>query len=1013
MPQLQILEDRAVPAASPLGVTAHTNYIIEHPFAGPGGGGGSGGPAGNGYTPAQILHAYGIDQIKYNGVQADGTGTTIAIVDAYSDPNITSDLHTFDQAFGLPDPTMSIVNQSGGSNLPQGNTSWGAEISLDVEWAHSIAPGAKILLVEANNDAPTNLTEAAAYAGSVSGVVAVSNSWGTSEFDGETTADPLFMTPPGHTPEVFLAASGDHGAPANYPAASPDVLAVGGTSTNLDSTGNIISESGWSGSGGGPSVYESQPSWQKGVVTQTTTQRATPDVAWNADPATGVAFYDTYSNSGPGGWAAIGGTSVASPSWAGLIAITDQGRALAGESPLGNTTLMPVLYSLQSDFHDITTGTSTGNPTYKAGPGYDYVTGLGTPIANTLVPALIGTGGTTSPIEFTHLAVNPNPINIGGTGTLTCSFSDPIRPTDAYQVTINWGDGAANTNLILNPGQDTFGATHQFEIAGTSSDLVTVTVTDSIGDKGIDTTTVSIVDVPPTAQITNVPVGSQPDTKPISLGSLVTSPSNFSTYTYAWTVTDNGNPFMTATTQSLTFTPSDMGSYVVSLTVTDQDGESGVASPVAILVFDAPPSASSLTTGGPVKLGKTATLTLNSPTAASGEVSRGLLYSFSNSSSFSGTWNLLNQTTATATVPASALPSVGNYTFYAKIEDKDGTISAIYTTTVVVNVTGGGDGGNVATNYVVAGSGATPGVTSEVQVFGSTGKLVYTLTPFGTNYFAGYRVATTDYNGDGTEDFIVAPGPGGGPNVEVINGANPLQILATFAPYGATYNGGFYVAGGDWNLDGYGDVVISPDKGSAHPVVAYSGANGSQLWSYSPFGTTYTGGVSIALGDVNGDGYLDLISGQLSTGSKVQVNLNNKAGGITTNSIYRSIAAALPALYNGGVTVASGNLNGSSTASIIVGSNSTPGHESLVQVYNGGASGGVAYSFAPFSAYSLGVRVATENLGGSDDMVIAPATASKATLFGNPTVLVLKGNLAGAFMETMNDEPFQGGVFVG
>jgi fibronectin-binding autotransporter adhesin len=221
------------------------------------------------------------------------------------------------------------------------------------------------------------------------------------------------------------------------------------------------------------------------------------------------------------------------------------------------------------------------------------------------------------------------------------------------------------------------------------------------------------------------------------------------------------------------------------------------------------------------------------------------------------------------------------------------------------------------------------------------------------------------------------------------------------------------VAGGDWNLDGYGDVVIAPDKGSAHPVVAYSGFNGAQLWSYSPFGTTYTGGVSIALGDVNGDGYLDLISGELSTGSKVQVNLNNKTGGITTATTYRTITATLPLLYNTGVTVAAGNLNGSSTASIIVGSNSSAGHESLVQVYNGGANGGLVYSFAPYSTYSLGVRVATEDLGGTEDMVIAPVTASSSTLFGNPTVLVLKGNLAGVFTETLNDAPFQGGVFVG
>jgi hypothetical protein len=183
------------------------------------------------------------------------------------------------------------------------------------------------------------------------------------------------------------------------------------------------------------------------------------------------------------------------------------------------------------------------------------------------------------------------------------------------------------------------------------------------------------------------------------------------------------------------------------------------------------------------------------------------------------------------------------------------------------------------------------------------------------------------------------------------------------------------------------------------------------MFSYSPFGATYNGGISIALGDVNGDGYPDLISGELSTGSKVQVNLNNKAGGLVTNTVYRTIASAMPAGYNGGVYVASAKLNGAADADIIVGSNATLGKESTVQIFNGGASGGMLYTFEPISGYSMGVTVATEDLGGSEDIVIGPG--STTGLLGSPRLLVLKGNLTGVFTESLTDSAFQGGVFVG
>src|SRR5579863_1137642 len=216
--------------------------------------------AAPGYSPAQIKQAYGFNQISFNGTAGDGTGTTIAIVDAYDDPKIASDLHQFDLAFGLPDPPSFIKESQTGSTtkLPAANAGWATEIALDVEWAHAIAPGAKILLVEANSSSMSDLMTAVNTARNYTGVVAVSMSWGGGEFSSEVNYDSYFTTPAGHTGVSFFASSGDTGAPASYPESSPNVVSVGGTSLFLNGS-NYSSEVAWSGSGGGISSYESQP----------------------------------------------------------------------------------------------------------------------------------------------------------------------------------------------------------------------------------------------------------------------------------------------------------------------------------------------------------------------------------------------------------------------------------------------------------------------------------------------------------------------------------------------------------------------------------------------------------------------------------------------------------------------------------------------------------------------------------------------------------------------------------
>ena len=223
-------------------------------------------------------------------------------------------------------------------------------------------------------------------AAALPGVSVVSMSWGSAENAAEVGFDGDFTTPAGHQGVTFVAATGDTGRPGLYPAYSPNVLAVGGTTLTLASDGSYGGESGWSDGGGGTSITETEPAYQKAV--QATGMRTIPDVSFDADPQTGVSVYDSYDDvNGDGPWMKTGGTSLAAPAWSALIAIADQGRTAAGGSTLdGAGQVLSALYALPSgDFHDVTTG---GNGVFNAGPGYDELTGLGSPVAGLVAPAL-------------------------------------------------------------------------------------------------------------------------------------------------------------------------------------------------------------------------------------------------------------------------------------------------------------------------------------------------------------------------------------------------------------------------------------------------------------------------------------------------------------------------------------------------------------------------------------------------------------------------------------------------
>ncbi len=310
-------------------------------------------------------------------------------------------------------------------------------------------------------------------------------SWGGSEFSGEKAYDTEFFDQPG---VAFVASSGDSGAPAEWPAASPNVLSVGGTALTLSTTNAWAGESGWNDSSGGPSAYESQPSYQTGVVTQESSARATPDVAYDASPSTGVGVYDSVPYEGETyGWVEVGGTSAGAPQWSALLAIADQGRALNHESALnssGPQQLMTTLYENAGDFHDITSGTSAGRPRYSAGPGYDYVTGLGSPMANLVVGSLVGTSTTAS--NDTLVLTAPTSETAGQTFSLTVTAEKSGGGTDTgYTGTIHFSSSDVRAGLPANfqftaADDGTYTFTVMLETAGSQSIAVTDTSTAAI-----------------------------------------------------------------------------------------------------------------------------------------------------------------------------------------------------------------------------------------------------------------------------------------------------------------------------------------------------------------------------------------------------------------------------------------------------------------------------------------------------------------------------------------------------
>jgi hypothetical protein len=318
----------------------------------------------SGYGPSQLDSAYKLSA-------AGGSGQTVAIVDAQNDPNAASDLAAYRAEYGLPACTVANgcfrqVNQNGATSpLPTNDTGWAGEESLDIDMVSAICPLCKIDLVEANSADNADLYQAENEAVAL-GAKFVSNSWGGSEYSGQTTDDSAFN----HPGVAITVAAGDDGYGAEYPATSQYVTAVGGTSLSTASNARGWTETAWNDGGSGCSAYDAKPTWQT-VSTGSCTRRAEADVSAVADPNTGVAVYQTY---GAGGWVVYGGTSVASPIIASVYALA--GTPAAGSYPASYP------YSQTASLFDVTSGSNGScSPSVlcTAGTGWDGPTGLGSP----------------------------------------------------------------------------------------------------------------------------------------------------------------------------------------------------------------------------------------------------------------------------------------------------------------------------------------------------------------------------------------------------------------------------------------------------------------------------------------------------------------------------------------------------------------------------------------------------------------------------------------------------------
>ena len=550
------------------------------------------------YTPAQIRSAYGLPVLPAAGTLLSaaqaasyGAGQTIYLVDAYDHPNAFSDLSKFSAKFGLPACANAALTASTALPLPKPglgctfsvayvdakgartniapayNAEWIAEIALDVQWAHAIAPLARLVLIETSAANSNRLQDGIALANKM-GAGVVSMSFGAVEGSWVKATDANFAA----AGMTYVAAAGDDGAQALWPAVSPKVLAVGGTSLQWSGSGTRY-EAAWASSGGGASAWEPLPSWQAGVVVPgsgAARMRTVSDVAFNANPNTGQYVALTAKGSTTTSWNAWGGTSIGAPQWAGLVAVANARRAAVSKTPLGDfhATLYKAIagsaITRAAAFTDVVDGNDGRCNTCAAAAGYDTVTGWGTPNAVALLNVLASDAPAAAP-------------TVPGAFFLTQSgaaFSATLFIKAPEGVTTTYAIAGAPKGLAVDAAGNVKWAS---PVAG--SYAFTATATTSAGGSASARYTLTVVKVNHAPTLASGTVA-------IKAGSAlrVKLPGvDVDGDALAYTMSGAPSGMALSSAGVLTWTRPVKGSYPLKVTVTDSKG---LASPVATITID-------------------------------------------------------------------------------------------------------------------------------------------------------------------------------------------------------------------------------------------------------------------------------------------------------------------------------------------------------------------------------------------------------------------------------------------